>query len=162
MAKAILNNVLVSGNEDEAIRDGWYVKKPDGRIEIQQNALKAFEAAAEKMERLAGILRDGLLKGASVELGGLDAGLFKEKDYNFSREYLAAFAAKLAALGVDVDALKAEAKSVTGSKFSAPRLRVFDVTDKDAAPKGERLAPTPDGSPVPVAAADPGKKSDAA
>ncbi len=141
MAKAILNNVLTSGNEDEAVRDGYYVRKPDGRVQITQKALVAFNAAQDKMERLAGLLRDGLQnKSASVEVGGLDAGLFVEPNYNYDREYLKAFAAKLEELDVDVDALKKSVKDEAGKKKSNPRLRVWDTVN-DKTPKGERTAP---------------------
>ena len=138
MAKAILNNVLSSGNEVEAVRDGWYVKKPEGQLQITQNTLRAFNAAQDKMEKLAGLVRDGLQKGASVEDGSLDAGLYVERDYNYASAFLAAFEAKLASLNVDVAALKAEVKDKVGAKYSNPRLRVFDPANKDEKPKGER------------------------
>lgn len=147
MAKMILNNVLTSGNETEAFRDGYYAHRPDGRLEIQQTLLAAVEAAKDKAERLSSFASDGLRKGGSVEVGALDAGLFVERDYNYSREFLAAFAEKLTAMGVDVEALKTSVKDSVGAKHSGQRFRIFDTGEKT---KGERLAPTVDGSPVPA------------
>ena len=147
MAKMILNNAIVSGNEVEAERDGWYAKRPDGRLEIQQTLLVAVEAAKAKAEKLAAFASDGLRKGASVAVGALDAGLFIEKNYDYTREINAAFAEKLAALGVDVEAVKASVKETVGAKFSGQRFRIFGADEKQ---KGDRVAPTVDGSPVPA------------
>lgn len=147
MSKMILNNVLTSGNETEAFRDGYWAKRPDGRLEIQQTLLAAVETAKEKAEKLASFASDGLRKGASVEVGGLDAGLFIEKDYNYSKEFLAAFSEKLTALGVDVEAIKTSVKDTVGAKYSGQRFRIFDNGEKQ---KGERVAPSADGSPVPA------------
>ena len=131
--KVILNNVIGAGSEEAAIRDGYFVKKPGGRLEITQKALVAFEAAQIKLERLAGLIKTGLEVGASVEDGVVDAGIFEEgrKNPNWRNEFVALG-------GVAKDILDG-----TDKKFSR-RIRVFDTGDKQ---NGTRLAPT-DGQPL--------------
>jgi len=129
--KAILNNVLAGGNEAEALRDGWYVKRPNGRLVITQKALAAIKAAEAKLEKLASLVRSGLETGADVEAGDLDAGIFEEarKNPNWRAEFVA--------LGGDPK----KVLEVTDPKKSR-RVRVFDPKDKKDKPKGARLAPT--------------------
>jgi len=146
MAKIILNNAIESVNDVEAFRDGYWAKRPDGRLQINQTLLTAVERKTDELEKLSSFAKDGLSKGASVEAGVLDAGLFVEKDYNYSKEITAAFAEKLTALGIDVEAIKTSVKDTVGAKFSGQRFRVFSADEKQ---KGERVAPTADGSPVP-------------
>ena len=132
MAKAILNNVFVSGNEEEAIRDGYYVRKPNGELQITQKALKAFAASVTKMEKLAGLVSDGLKnKSASVEEGDLDAGLYIEtkKKVNWRAEFVV--------IGGDPKKVNADAPKVD----SAPRLRIHETGEKQ---KGRKLAPAAD------------------
>lgn len=133
MAKMILNNVLASGNEVEAIRDGYYVRRPDGRLEITQKALRAYEAAAAKVERMAGLVRSGLEQGGAVEAGGLDAGIF------VNERRLPAWRAEFVKLGGD-------AKAVLAATPARPynQLRIGDLSEA----RGERIAPSADGSPV--------------
>jgi hypothetical protein len=129
--KAILNNVLAGGNEVEAVRDGWYVKRPDGRLVITQKALAAFRAAEEKLEKLASLVKSGLETGADVEAGEFDAGIFEEsrKNPNWRGEFIT--------LGGD----PAKVLEATAPKASR-RVRVFTPAVKGEKPKGERLAPT--------------------
>lgn len=137
MSKMILNNVETSGNEADAIRDGYYLMRPD-RLVITQKALAAYEAAIEKAERLAGLLRDALLKGAAVEEGAMDTGLFveAEKKPNWRTEFIG--------LGGDPKAVLDRTEKID----SAPRLRTYVSGSK--LPSGRQVAPTADGSEVPV------------
>jgi hypothetical protein len=133
MAKMILNNALASGNEVEAIRDGWYVKRPDGRLEITQKALKAYEAAAAKVEKLAGLVRSGLEQGGAVEAGGLDAGIF------VNERRVPAWREEFVKLGGDAKAVLAATPARAYNQ-----LRIGDLSKV----RGERIAPSADGSPV--------------
>ena len=78
--RVILNNKLASENdEQDAIRDGWYFRKPDGKLRVTQAALTAYLAAQDKMERLASLLKSAFVeKGADVEEGAFDAAMFEE------------------------------------------------------------------------------------
>ena len=138
VAKVIVNNVLVSGNEVEAaVRDGWYIKRPDGRLEITQNALAAYRAAADKVERLHSLIKEGLYNGGAVEAGILDAGVFVEK------RKTPAWRAEFVKLGGDPNEVLAD---TLPKPFKM--VRVFDPNEKADKPKGDRIAPTVDGSPI--------------
>ena len=136
MPKAIMNNAIAGGNEEEAIRDGWYLKKPDGKFRVTQNALAAYRAASEKLERLHALAKDALEKGGDVEPGQFDAGIFEEfeKRPNWRAEFVA--------LGGDPKAVNERTP-----KKPARRFRVYDPASEK--PDGDRIAPTPDGQPLP-------------
>ena len=142
MSKVIVNNVLTSENDvNEATRDGYYTHRPDGRLQIQQNLLVAYQAAVAKLERLHSLAKLALEGGASVEDGSLDAAILNEpaKKPNWRSEFVA--------LGGDPKAVNDRTPKLDNHRF-----RIFDTGEKQ---KGTRLAPTPDGSPVlpPVKAA---------
>lgn len=134
MSKVIVNNVIAGVNEAEAERDGYYAKRPDGRLVIQQTLLVAYLAAVEKLERLHSFAKDALEKGAAVEVGAVEAGIFSEpsKKPNWRGEFVA--------LGGDPKAVNDRTP-----KTDAHRFRVFVAGEKQ---KGTLLAPNPDGSPV--------------
>lgn len=135
MAKVILNNVLTSINDEEAFRDGYYAKRPDGRLEIQQTLLEAYAKAKAKLERLHSFAQDALEKGGTVAAGVLDAGIFNEpkKNPNWRAEFVA--------LGGDPKAVNDKTP-----KYDNHRFRIFAAGEKQ---DGKRIAPTVDGSPVP-------------
>jgi hypothetical protein len=133
--KAIINNVIAGANDvDEALRDGYYTKRPDGRLEVQQTTLVAFLAAQAKLEKLASLIKTALEGGASVVAGDLSAGIFAEfaKKPNWRTEFVS--------LGGDPKAVNERT-----AKTESRRVRVYANADE---PKGDRLAPTVDGSPV--------------
>ena len=127
MAKVILNNILSGGNEEQAIRDGWYVKRPDGHLMLTQHALAAFASAQEKVERLASIIRDGLEKGGVIEPGSYDAGLYEElrKTPNWRQAFL------------DIGGKADEVLAHTEQKASV-LLRIYPSGDKQ---RGRKVAP---------------------
>lgn len=135
MAKAILNNVLTSINDEEAFRDGYYAKRPDGRLEIQQTLLEAYAKAKAKLEKLHSFAQDALEKGGTVAAGALDAGIFNEpkKNPNWRQEFVK---------------LGGNPKAVNDAtpKQDNHRFRIYNSGEKQ---DGTRLAPTADGSPVP-------------
>lgn len=119
--KVILSNDIISGNEEEAIRDGHYVRKPDGKLEITQKALKAYMAAIEKIERLSAIVKSALEQDATVEAGDFDAGVYTEsaKSINWRAELVKAVSEEAA------KKITAEAK-----KQDADRLRIHVTEEK--------------------------------
>jgi hypothetical protein len=146
--QAILNNVNGSANDVEAaVRDGYYLRKPDGNFEVTQTALEAYKAACAKLERLASLMAEALKAGGTVESGDLDAGLFVEKR---GRQFNDKVILKDVIGEEQYDALYAAADF----KFSNPGLRVFNPAIKEEKPKGERVAPTADGQPLPENKAD--------
>lgn len=126
--KTVLNNVLPSGNEEEAHRDGYYMRRPNGRLVLTQKALAAFLRHKEQMERLASLVRDALEKGGAVEPGPVDAGLFEEKAKtpNWRGEFI-----KMGGNPEDVLAATEQKASV--------RVRVWG--EEDEKPRGVRTAP---------------------
>ena len=155
MAQVVLNNVLVSGNEEEAVRDGWFIRKPEGEILVTQRVPAALRRHADEMERLAGMAKDALQKGAGVEDGPLGMGEFIEKVSAGYPEKAKAYADALRAAGIDPDVVWEEAKAKLAAKESTPRLRAWEkdiqetkkgLADK-ALPKGRQVTPTPDGLP---------------
>jgi len=128
MAKAILNNVIQAGHEEEAVRDGWYVRHPD-RLVVTQKALAAFLRHRDQMERLASIIRDALNKGGDVEAGSLVGGLWEEssKAPNWRQEFIG--------LGGDAQGVLDR----TQQKESV-RLRVYDPAAEEK-PRGHQVAP---------------------
>jgi hypothetical protein len=134
MSKVIVNNTLDTVNDVEAHRDGYYARRPDGRLLITQEALRAHAAAVAKLEKLHSFIKDALEKGGDVETGDFDAGIFNEpsKKPNWRGEFVK--------LGGDPKAV-----NDTTPKTDAHRLRIFVAGEKQ---KGERLAPSADGAPV--------------
>lgn len=138
--RLVINNALLSGMEfDEVVRDGKLVKRPDGRYMITQKAMESYLQHAEQATKRLALIKAALEQGADVENGVLDAGIFVEssKDVNWRKEFIRV-------AGEDA------AKDVTAnaSKKDYPRLRVFAVCEKQ---RGTRIAPTPDGCPLPEA-----------
>lgn len=131
--KAIINNVLTSGNEVAADR-GYYAKRPNGRLVISQKALRAAERLRARYELVTSFISDGLKKGADVEPGEFDAGIFNEpaKKPNWREEFVK--------LGGDPKKVNDETP-----KQDNHRIRVFKAGEKQ---KGTRLAPTANGEPV--------------
>jgi hypothetical protein len=134
MSKVIVNNVIEGVNDVEAHRDGYYAHRPDGRLEIQQTLLVAYLAAVEKLERLHSFAKDALEKGAAVEAGAVEAGIFNEpaKKPNWRAEFVK--------LGGDPKAV-----NDATPKQDNHRFRVFNAGEKQ---KGTLLAPNADGAPV--------------
>jgi hypothetical protein len=163
MPAVYLNNVNVSGNEEEAIRDGYYLRKPDGTLEITQKLPAAILRETANLERLSSMAKDALAKGATVELGPNDIGEFVQKSYAGDREKARAFADALRKAGLDPDAIWAEAKAGFPAKESAPRLRAWEI-NLQTKKSGEVVdANEPDGrrvTPAPPAAADTPTKMD--
>ena len=138
--KLVINNALVSGLEfEEVVRDGKLVKRPDGRYMITQKALESYLQHAEQATKRLALIKAALEQGADVENGVLDAGIFVEqsKDVNWRKEFVRV-AGEDAAKDVNANA----------SKKDYPRLRVYAMGEKQ---KGTRVAPTPDGCPMPEA-----------
>lgn len=138
--RLVVNNALLSGMEfEEVVRDGKLVKRPDGRYMVTQKALESYLQHAEQATRRLALIKAALEQGADVENGVLDAGIFVEssKDINWRKEFVR----------VAGDAAAQEVNA-TASKKDYPRLRVFTVSEKQ---KGTRIAPTPDGCPLPEA-----------
>lgn len=136
--KLIVNNVLTSGLElDELIRDGKLIKRPDGRFMLTQTALESYLLHAEQTTKRLALIKAALEMGADVENGTLDAGIFVEqsKDVNWRKEFVRV-AGEDAAKDVNANAPKKD----------YPRLRVYAIGEKQ---KGTRVAPTPDGCPLP-------------
>ena len=135
MAQVILNNVNGTPNDAEAFRDGYYAKRPDGRLEIQQTLLEAYIKAKAKLEKLHSFAQDALEKGGTVAAGILDAGIFNEpkKAPNWRAEFVK--------LGGDPKAV-----NDATPKNDNHRFRIFPNGEKQ---DGKRLVPTADGSPVP-------------
>lgn len=136
--KLIVNNALVSGLEfDEIVRDGKLIKRPDGRYMITQTALESYLRHAEEATKRLALIKAALEQGADIENGILDAGIFVEssKDINWRKEFIRV-AGEDAAKDVNANA----------GKKDYPRLRVFAIGEKQ---KGTRVAPTPDGCPLP-------------
>jgi hypothetical protein len=132
MAVAILNHVLVSGNEVSSPWDGRRVRKMSGRLVIMQRALREYRRSASRTERLHSMIEMALDAGGAVEDGILDAGTFLE--YSKSPAWRDEFIA----LGGDPDKVLAKAE-----KRPSYRVRVF--LRGVPKPKGERVAPTPKG-----------------
>jgi len=136
--KLIANNKIESGLEvEDLVRDGKFIKRPDGRFVITQGALESFLLHAEQATKRLALIDFALKQGADVESGALDAGIFNEiaKKVNWRKEF------------VRVKNEEA-AKAITAEspKLDNFRTRVFTLGDKKAT-KGIRVAPTPDGLP---------------
>lgn len=134
MAQVILNNVNESVNDVEAFRDGYYAKRPNGRLMVTQTLLVAYLAAKAKLEKLHSFAQDAMEKGGDVEQGLLDAGIFNEpkKSPNWRQEFIT--------IGGDPKAVNDRTPKQDNHRF-----RIFDAGEKT---KGDRLAPTPNGEPV--------------
>ena len=155
MPSVIVNNCIESGNEEEAIRDGWFIKKPDGQYLITQHAPVAIRRHLEQAERIISFVKDGLAKGAQVEDGPIGVGEFIEKVSSGYPEKAKAYADALRAAGIDPDVVWEDAKEKLTPKESTPRLRTWEkdvqetkkgLVDKNY-PKGRQVTPTPDGQP---------------
>lgn len=142
MPRHVLRNTDVTGFDIAELERTGLVR-PGGRLTLTQAALEAFQAATQEADRLAAMIRRMLLDGCAVEAGDLDAGLFVEQERkpNWRTEFVK--------LGGD----PATVLAATPKTPTAPRLRVFEDNDL---PKGERVAPTEDGTPVPVGKATEG------
>jgi len=140
--KLIANNKIASGLEvEDLVRDGKFIKRPDGRFVITQGALESFLLHAEQATKRLALIDFALKQGADVESGVLDAGIFNEpaKNVKWRQEF------------VRVKNEEA-AKAITAEspKLDNFRTRVFALGDKKAT-KGIRVAPTPDGLPPKLA-----------
>lgn len=133
MSHVVIRNHEQNGNEQEAFRDGYYARKPEGRLLITQACLAAFIAAQEKLERLHSFIQSALENGGDVEAGILKAGIFEEfkKNPNWRAEFIA--------LGGDPKAVNAKTP-----KKASYKTRVYAGHDE---PDGNPVAPTADGKP---------------
>jgi hypothetical protein len=131
MSHAIIRNHETNGNEKDAERDGYYIRKPGGRLLISQTLLSAFVEAQTKLEKTHSLIQSALEQGGDVEEGLLNAGIFEEfkKSPNWRAEFIA--------LGGDPKAVNARTP-----KKASYKTRVYDRGDK---PDGTRVAPTADG-----------------
>lgn len=142
MGKAIINHFLASGNEvEEAIRDGWYLKKPDGKLAITQKALAAYLAAQDKMEKLHSLIKLALEKDGAVLGGEFDAALFEEmrKSPNWREEFIR---------------LGGDPKAVLDATPKKPytMVRVFKAGEKQDGTRKTPEAITPEPPPAPTPA----------
>lgn len=131
MSHAIIRNHETNGNEKEAERDGYYIRKPGGRLLISQTLLCAFVEAQTKLEKAHSLIQSALEQGGDVEEGLLNAGIFEEfkKSPNWRKAFID--------LGGDPKVINASTP-----KKASYKTRVYDRGDK---PDGTRVAPTANG-----------------
>lgn len=140
--RLVANGKLTSGLEvEDLVRDGKFIKRPDGRFVITQDALSSFLLHAEQATKRLALIDFALKQGADVESGVLDAGIFNEiaKKVNWRSEFVKV-----------KDEASAKAITAESPKLDNFRTRVFALGDKKAT-KGIRVAPTPDGLPPKLA-----------
>lgn len=140
--RLVANGKLESGLEiEDLVRDGKFIKRPDGRFVITQDALASYLLHAEQATKRLSLIDFALKQGADVESGPLDAGIFNEpaKKVNWRQEFVK--------VKSEEDAKNITAEATKQDNF---RVRVFALGDKKAT-KGIRVAPTPDGLPPKLA-----------
>lgn len=127
MTMAVMNHVLETGHEVVARWDGRWIVKRDGKLTITQRTLRAYVRAKARIERVHALLQSAFEKGAAVEAGILDAGLYAEdrKTPNWREAFVR--------LGGDPEVELKRTKAKTSIS-----MRVHRDGEK---PRGEKIAP---------------------
>lgn len=87
--RAVLNRKL--GLAVKATWDGRRIRRVAGVLTIAQRLLREYVRTKARLERVAGLVDSALLRGAAVEAGPLDAGLYgvSERRPNWRAAYVA-------------------------------------------------------------------------